>query len=97
MTLSLAGVLCISAWCAWRVLDAAQAVMEAAGDKETYVLFLTDDGAKSDNLKVADRLNESQAALVAAQGEAAMLLVVCALLGLALAYRVIKAKGLSLE
>lgn len=96
MTLSLAGVLCISAWCAWRVIDAARAVMEAANDKETYVLFLTDEGAKSDNLKVAERLNESQAALVAAQGEAAMLLVVCALLGLALAYRVIKAKGLSL-
>lgn len=79
------------------MLDAARAVMEAANDKETYVLFLTDDGAKSDNLKVADRLNESQAALVAAQGEAAMLLVVCVLLGMALAYRVIKAKGLSLE
>lgn len=91
MTLTLAGVLGISGWCAWRVLDAAEAVMEAANDKETYVLFLTDEGAKSDNAAVADRLNESQAALVAAKGEAVMLLVVCALLAGALAWRVIKA------
>ena len=37
VTLALAGVLGISAWCAWRVIVAARAVIAAAEDKETYV------------------------------------------------------------
>ena len=96
MTLALAGVLCISAWCAWRVIVAAQAVIAAAESKETYVLFITDDGLKSDNEKLAGKVNEGMAALRSAESEAVLLLVACALLAGALAWRVIKANRGSL-
>ena len=56
VTFALAGVLGISAWCAYLVHRSAQAVIDAANDKETYVLFLTDEGAKSDNEFMADQL-----------------------------------------
>ena len=96
MTLALAGVLCISAWCAWRVIVAARAVVAAAESKETYVLFITDDGMKSDNETLAAQVNEGMAALRSAESEAVLLLVACALLAGALAWRVIKANRRSL-
>ena len=91
MTLALAGVLGISAWCAYRVIVAARAVIAAAEDKDTYVLFITDEGLKSDNEKLAGKVNEGMAALRSAESEAVLLLVACALLAGALAWRVIKA------
>ena len=91
MTLALAGVLGISAWCAYRVIVAARAVIAAAEDKETYVLFITDDGMKSENEALAGKVNEGMAALRSAESEAVLLLVACALLACALAWRVIKA------
>ena len=90
VTLALAGVLCISAWCAWRVIVAAQAVIAAAADKETYALFVTDEGIKSDNEKMAGQVNEGMAALRSAESEAILLLVACGLLAGALAWRVFK-------
>ena len=91
MTLALAGVLGISAWCAYRVIVAARAVIAAAEDKETYVLFITDEGLKSENEALAGKVNEGMAALRSAESEAVLLLVACALLAGALAWRVIKA------
>ena len=96
MTLALAGVLGISAWCAWRVIVAARAVIAAAEDKETYVIFLTDEGMKSENEALAGKVNEGMAALRSAESEAVLLLVACALLAGALAWRVIKARRHSL-
>ena len=95
--LALTGVLGISAWCAWRVLHAARTVIDAAESKETYsVLFITDDGMKSDSAKLEADLNAGLAALRSAETEATLLLVACALLAGALAWRVIKANRRSL-
>lgn len=91
MTLALAGVLGISAWCAWRVIIAARAVVAAAEDKETYVLFITDEGLESENEALAGKVNAGMAALRSAESEAVLLLVACALLAGALCWRVIKA------
>ena len=96
MTLALAGVLGISAWCAWRVIVAARAVIAAAEDKETYVLFITDEGLKSENEALAGKVNAGMAALRSAESEAVLLLVACALLAGALCWRVIKANRRSL-
>ena len=93
VTLALAGVLGISAWCSYRVWWAAEAVKEAANDKDTYLIFITEGKMISDNEKVEQKLNASQAALLNAQAEAVMLLVACGLLGLALVGRVLKQKG----
>ena len=96
MTLALAGSLLISAWGAWRVHSAAQAVIDAAQDKETYVLFLTDEGMKSDNVALAEKVNAGQAALAQAQSEAVLLMVACVVIGVALAWRTVRPKsGLS--
>lgn len=93
VALALWGVLAISSWCAWRVIAAAEAVRLAAEDKETYVILITDEGLKSDNAALAEKVNESQAALIDAQREGVMLLVVCGLLAGALAWRAVKARG----
>lgn len=92
ITLALSGVLLISAWCAWRVWIAAEAIKTAAYDKDTYAQFIVEhaDGSKdlqSDNQVLADAVNRSQQALLSAQGEALALIFICALLMAALAYR----------
>lgn len=87
VTLALAGVLGISIWCAVRVQLAAQAIIDAAQDKNTYSLFVTDEGLKADNQVVADQVNQSQAALLDAKAEAQVLIVVCAFLAVALTWR----------
>ena len=92
VTFALAGVLGISAWCAYLVHRSAQAVIDAANDKETYVLFLTDDGAKSDNEVMADQLNAGMAALHDAQALSEVLILSCLFLAVALTYRVIRHK-----
>lgn len=96
VVLALGGVLAIAAWCAIRVRIAALAVIAAAEDKETYVLFVTDEGLKSDNEKLANKVNEGMAALRSAESEAVLLLVVCGLLAGALGWRLIKANRRSL-
>ena len=96
VALALAGVLCISAWGAYRVHAAAQSVLDAAADKETYVMFLTDEGMKSDNEALAAKVNAGQAALIAAQSEAVLLMVACGILAAGLAWRTFRPKsGLS--
>jgi hypothetical protein len=96
VTLALGGVLCISAWGAYRVLVAARAVIEAAEDKNTYALFITDEGLKSDNEALAAKVNAGMEALRSAESEAVLLLVACSLLAGALAWRLIKANRRSL-
>ena len=87
MALALAGALLISSWGAWRVHRAAQAVIDAANDRDTYVLFVTDEGLKSDNAALAEKVNAGQAALLQAQSEAVLLMVACAAIGAALTWR----------
>ncbi len=97
VTFALAGVLAIASLAAWRVLSAARTVIAAAEEKETYsVLFITDDGMKSDSAQLEADLNAGLAALRSAQSEATLLLVVCGILAAALAWRLIKANGRSL-
>ena len=93
VVLALGGVIAIAAWCAVRVRIAALAVIAAAEDKETYALFITDEGLKSDNEKLASQVNEGMAALRSAESEAVLLLVVCGLLAAALVWRLVKAKS----
>lgn len=90
VTLALAGMLGIAAWCAYRVIVAAQAVIAAAEDKNTYAIFVTDEGLKSDNQHLADEVNKGMAALRSAETEAGILVVVCVILAVALAIRVAK-------
>ena len=93
VTLALAGILAISAWGAYRVHAAAAAVFEAAQDKNTYVMILTDDGVKSDNEDLAEKLNAGQEALRSAQSEAVLIMFACGLLALALAWRSFRPKA----
>lgn len=93
VALALWGVLAISAWCAWRVIAAAVAVREAAQEKEAYVILLTDEGLKSDNESLAAKVNETQAALLDAEREGWLLLVICAMLAGSLVWRSVKAKA----
>lgn len=86
-------MIAIAAWCAVRVRIAALAVIAAAEDKETYALFITDEGLKSDNEKLASQVNEGMAALRSAESEAVLLLVVCGLLAAALVWRLVKARS----
>ena len=96
MTLALAGSLLISAWGAWRVHSAAQAVIDAAQDKETYAMFITDEGLKSDNQALADQVNAGQEAILAAQSEAVGIMVCCGILAAGLVWRTVRPKsGLS--
>lgn len=92
VTLALVGILAIAAWCAWRVIIAAQAVIAASEDKNTYALFITDDGLKSDNDKLANQVNEGIAALRSAESEASILILVCVVLAACLAYRLTKGR-----
>lgn len=92
VTLALVGILGVAAWCAYRVIVAAQAVIAASEDKETYALFITDEGIKSDNEKLANQVNEGIAALRSAESEASILILVCAVLAGCLAYRLTKGR-----
>ena len=60
------------------------------------MLFITDDGMKSDSAQLEADLNAGLAALRSAQSEATLLLVVCGILAAALAWRLINANGRSL-
>lgn len=90
VTLALAGMLGMAAWCAYRVIAAAQAVIAAAEDKNTYAIFVTDEGLKSDNQHLADEVNKGIAALRSAEVESGILLIICAILAVALVIRVAK-------
>lgn len=89
---ALAGILGITALGAWRVHSAAQAVIDAAQDRDTYVLFVTDEGLASDNQALAEKVNAGQAALAQAQSEAVLLMVACGVIGAALVWRTFRPK-----
>ena len=93
ITLALVGILGLAAWCAWRVIVAAGAVIAASEDKETYAMFITDEGLKSDNEKLATQVNDGITALRSAESEASILLLICGTLALALAWRLTKGRN----
>lgn len=90
VTFALMGILGIAGWCAWRVVVAAQAVIAASEDKNTYAIFVTDEGLKSDNQQLADEVNKGIAALRSAEGEAGILLLICSVLAICLTIRLFK-------
>lgn len=87
VALALAGVLVISTWGAWRVYAAASSVLQVSQTRDAYVLFLTDGKLTSDNSDITTRAESAQIALVAAQTEAVLLMVACAILAGGLAWR----------
>lgn len=87
---ALAGMLAISGWCAFLVHRSAQAVIDAANNRDTYVVILTDEGVKSDNEQLADQVNAGMKALVDAQALSEVLMMACVFLAAALTYRLIR-------
>lgn len=97
LTVGLAGVLILAAFCSWRVYHAAGAVIDLAVDKDTYAMFIVEhqDGTKdlqADNAKLADEVNAGRASLMSAQGEAIAMMVACGLIGAGLTARLVKTK-----
>lgn len=88
LTVTLAGVLVIVAVAAAQVYWTAGAVIEAAQDRDTYALFVTDSGIASDNAELESKVNTGLAALRGAREMGLALLGVCLALGAALAVRV---------
>ena len=93
ITVALAGVLLLAAFCSWRVYHASGAVINLATDSDTYARFFVEhkDGTKdvqADNVRLAAEVNRGRAKLMSAQTEAVVMMVACAGIGLALAVRV---------
>jgi len=98
MTVALAGVLLLAAFCSWRVYHAAGSVIDLAVDKDTYATFIVEhhDDTKdiqSDNVRLAEEVNQGRAKLVDAQAEAIVMMVACAGIAVALGVRLWKQKG----
>ena len=98
MTVALAGVLILAAFCSWRVYHAAGTVIDLAVDRDTYATFIVEhaDNTKdvqADNAKLAEEVNVGRAKLMDAQGEAVVMMVACAGIALALGVRLWKQKG----
>lgn len=97
LTVGLAGVLILAAFCSWRVYSAAGSVIDLAVDKDTYATFIVErhDGTKNlqaDNEKLAEEVNAGRASLMDAQGEALGMMVACGLIGAGLVARLVKTK-----
>jgi len=97
LTVALAGVLLLAAFCSWRVYSAAGSVIDLAVDKDTYATFIVErhDGTKNlqaDNEKLAEEVNAGRASLMSAQGEALGMMVACGLIGAGLVARLVKTK-----
>ena len=98
MTVALSGVLVLAAFCSWRVYHAAGSVIDLAVDPDTYVTMIVEhhDDTKdvqSDNVRLAEEVNQGRAKLMDAQTEAVVMMVACAGIGCALAMRVWRAKS----
>jgi hypothetical protein len=98
MTVALAGVLLLAAFCSWRVYHAAGSVIDLAVDKDTYATFIVEhhDDTKdiqSDNVRLAEEVNQGRAKLVDAQAEAIVMMVACAGIAVALGVRLWKQRG----
>lgn len=98
LTIALAGVLCLAAFCSWRVYHAAGTVIDLAVDRDTYATFIVEhhDNSKdvqSDNVRLAEEVNQGRARLIDAQGESVVMMIACLGIGLALVVRVWRGKG----
>jgi hypothetical protein len=98
LTIALAGVLCLAAFCSWRVHQAAGAVIDLATDVNTYATVIVEhhDNTKdiqSDNVRLEAEVNQGRARLRDAQAEAVVMMVACAGIGLALGVRVWRGRG----
>lgn len=80
-------ILVMVALAALQVWLTAGTVIEAAQDHNTYAVFVTDEGIKSDNARLAAKVNEGVWALMGARQMAMALLAACVGLGAALAWR----------
>ena len=98
MTVALAGVLILAAFCSWRVHHAAGTVIDLAVDRDTYVTMIVEHAddtkdVQSDNERLAEEVNQGRAKLMDAQAEAVVMMVACAGIALALGMRLWKQKG----
>lgn len=97
MTVALAGVLVLAAFCSWRVYHAAESVINLAVDSDTYVTMIVEhhDDSKdvqSDNVRLAEEVNTGRAKLMDAQAEAVVMMVACAGIAVALGVRCWRAR-----
>jgi hypothetical protein len=98
LTIALAGVLVLAAFCSWRVYSAAGSVIDLAVDVDTYATFVVErhDGSKNiqaDNERLAGEVNAGRESLMAAQGEAVAMMLACGLVGVGLAVRLVRRRG----
>ena len=97
LTVGLAGVLLLAAFCSWRVYHAADTVINLAVDKDTYATFVVEhaDNTKdvqADNEKLAEEVNTGRAKLMDAQAQAVGMMVACGLIGAGLTVRLFRRK-----
>lgn len=95
MTVALAGVLVLAAFCSWRVYHAAGSVIDLAVDRDTYATFVVEhhDGTKdvqADNERLAEEVNTGRAKLMDSQAEAVVMMVACGGIGVALLVRILR-------
>lgn len=97
LTVVLAGVLLLAAFCSWRVYHAAESVINLAVDSDTYVTMIVEHAddtkdVQSDNVRLAEEVNQGRAKLMDAQAEAVVMMVACAGIALALGVRCWRAR-----
>ena len=95
LTVGLAGVLLLAAFCSWRVYHAADTVINLAVDADTYAMIVVEhhDGTKdiqADNERLANEVNDGRAKLMEAQGQAVGMMVACGLIGAGLVARIVR-------
>lgn len=93
LTISLAGLLTISSWCAYRVHHHTLSVLDTLSNGESLALVVSDRGLLADSSKDQDALAEATKGLAAAHTESLILFVACAIIAIGLFWRVWRSRG----
>lgn len=92
LTIALAGVLLLAAFCSWRIHTAAGSVIDLATDPDTYATMVVEHhdntrDVQSDNVRLEVEVSQGRRRLMNAQAEAVVMLLVCGAIGVALGVR----------